>query len=188
MPPKLPWFNRVPVEEVQPQLIIEVEQLPEQPYIPQAAPEGLPAYAARNYDYFLSQQGRVDERAEFIRRGLVPTNNLRQYFDDSQPLELTPGHPWPLNRHNQPFGPIIDELRAEQPELWERAASIYQTTSQLSKQYRDLLWGGKRDEADQVAAAFDDQVWLDREIFSEIFLIIAPRMEAKGIDPLSACI
>ena len=147
-----------------------------------------PDYATRNVEYFLGHPSDAEDREEYERRGPVPTNNLNLYIVDDPDPEFAPGIPNPHDYRQRSFGPIIETLRQEHSELWDEARDAIQLSNALLREYGRLLSEGKKDEAAGLSVATDEAVWTRREACDRIFRIIAPQMQAAGIDPLEICI
>jgi len=153
--------------------------------------EHTPGYVRTNFEYFYASAADVEKRQEFIRRGITPTNNLRKYFDISQPEYWKPeqGIRNPLHRNTHPFGHILERLEFEQPDLWGRAVAAEQAYETAHKQnlatiHRD---GHTDEELAAAAMALETATWHNRAVMSEVFDVIAPQMQAEGFDPISAC-
>lgn len=153
-------------------------------------PADVPAYVKANFDYFYPSQADRELRQEFIRRDIIPTNNLRKYFDLSQKEYWKPGVRNPFHRNTHPFGHIISRLMTESPELWERAVAAEQGYEQARKQHSAalLVHGRDSDVVASLKAALDEATWHNRAVMSEVFTVIAPQMEFENFEPVSACI
>ena len=147
----------------------------------------LPGYAVRNFDYFLGRPDQADKRAEMMARGLIPINNLGLFFTEQDP-ELAPGIRNPMCRANQPFGHLIDRLCEGQPELWQRAVEAEQASVDASNALWRTLEAGDPNARATVMEAAKATHWHRTEVLNEVFRILAPQMEAEGLDPLSACL
>jgi hypothetical protein len=148
-----------------------------------------PSYGTRNMDYFLGHPADADEREAYERRGLIPTNNLNLYIVDEPNPEFAPGIPNPHDYRQRSFGPIIEALRQTYPELWEKAVGAIRQAQVRLEEYSALLTEGrKKEEEAELAATAEEAVWERRKACDEIFRIIAPQMEAAGLDPMEICI
>lgn len=155
-------------------------------------PADTPDYVRANFEHFYHRPNDRQKGLLFIRLGITPTNNLHRYFDETQG-EFLPDAPTVPNwqhRNSHPFGHIIDRLRVEQPDLWARALKSerdYKTAYSEHKEARS-----SNEHTDHIplvtAKALEAATWHNRAVMSEVFSIIAPQMQAEGIDPVTACV
>jgi len=148
-------------------------------------PNDYPDYGIRNLDYFFGREADSKTRAEYLRRGLIPTNNLSVYFVDEPLAELAPGIPNTYDYRQKPFGATIQNFKQAHPDLWEAAkASAQETTSAMRQHTKALL---EHTDATDLQMAADQASWNKAEIYDRVFRIIAPQLQAAGIDPLEVC-
>lgn len=145
-----------------------------------------PDFGKRILDAFYPDHD--EQRKAFEDRGLIPTNNLNLYIKDDPKPELDLGFPNIHDYRQRSFGFAIEELKNEHPDLWERAKVAIAESGRLRSKYSDLLWEQKREEAKAMEEALDSAIWAARQACDEIFRIIAPKLEAVGIDPLEICV
>ncbi len=158
--------------------------MPEQP--PQ-----IPGYAQRILDHFMGRPEDAEMRAEYIRRGLVPTNNLSLLIVDDPASEIAPGTGIanPFDYRQKPYGHIIDALRTGQPDLWEHAQEVAAESARISELYWQTAsdQGLESPETAGIAAQFEAAGWIKAEVYTQVMHILGPQMEAEGLDPLELC-
>ena len=140
-------------------------------------------------DRFLSNPNDSNDRQEYIRRGLIPTNNLSLYIVDDPPSVLVPGTD--IKNHfdyrQQPFGPMIERLHHEYPELWEQAKLVAQERSDMMSQYWNALATGEGLAAATMKPNVEEAIWRQAEVYTEVITVLAPWLLEAGIDPLDVC-
>lgn len=149
----------------------------------------MPTYEQRLFDYFMGRSEDAEKRAEYIRRGLIPTNNLSLLIVDEPEAELAPGIPNPSDYRQQSYGHLVIALRENQPELWARAKEVAANTEAVQREYWDTMvsQGAESAEARELAAQVEGVGWTKAEVYTEVMHILGPQMEVEGLDPLDIC-
>lgn len=152
-------------------------------------PKAYPDYAVQILDYFYARPETAEERLQYTSRGLIPTNNLAMYIVDSPNPELVTGtgvknH---YDYNQRPFGPVITSFRETNPGLWERAKAAAALSEQLSSRYAELMFSGRREEAEAIAPSSSEAYWAKAAVFDEVIRYIAPDLQDLGIEPLDLC-
>ena len=148
---------------------------------------GYPAFGVRNFERLYGNPQDAALRAEYVRRGIIPTNNLFLYIVDEPKPELAPGIRNTFDYRQRPFGTVISQLRDNSPNLWEQAKKVAAESTRRTTEFSDLLFEGRADEAMLLRAGVDEAYWAKAEVFDTVFRIIAPQLEALGIDPVEVC-
>jgi len=142
-----------------------------------------------NLDAFYRSPGLAEKRQEFIDRGITPTNNLSLYFKDQPAREIMAGtdipNPFDYNRFS--FGPAICWLRDTHSDVWEEGKEVIAYNVEKLGRYADLMFSGKREEADAMREEVDEAFWRQAEVMSRAFNLMLPELEAAGVDPLDVC-
>jgi len=146
-----------------------------------------PEYGQQIFDRLYAHPQDAKLRDEYIQRSLIPTNNLSQYFVDNPKPELAPGIQNPFDYRQKPFGPIITEFRETYPDLWARAIETAAESERRVSTYSDLLFAGEQDKAMTLYADLEEAYWIRAEVYDQVIRIIAPQLEAAGIDPIEVC-
>lgn len=150
-----------------------------------------PPYEQRLFDYFLSRPQDAERRAAYISRGLIPTNNLSLYIVDDPNAEIIPGsgvsNPW--NWRQKSFGHLIEALKTDQPELWERAKEVTATSGALIKKYWEVASTNGLENSEVVALQLQCNTaqWEHATVYTRIIEILGPQLDAEGIDPIELC-
>lgn len=147
----------------------------------------LPDYGMRILDYFY-KEGSSDQknRDDYLKRGLIPTNNLSLYIVDEPKTEIGPGIRNPFDYHQKPFGVIIENFKSSNPELWNDAKTTKENYNEAIQNYVTLLQSGKPISPDVKS---DAEMLLLRksEVYDKVIRIIGPQLLAISIDPLDLC-
>lgn len=146
-----------------------------------------PEYGWKILDRLYAHPQDAELRAGYIQRGLIPTNNLSQYFVDDPKPELAPGIRNPFDYRQKPFGPIITRFRETYPDLWAHARETAAESERRVSTYSDLLFAGERDKAMTLYADLEEAYWTRAKAYDQVIRIIAPQLEAAGIDPVEVC-
>lgn len=151
-----------------------------------------PSYAERLFDHFMGRPEDTEKRAEYMRRGLIPTNNLCLLIVDEPAAEMVPGTgiPNPHDYRQKPYGHILEALKTDQPEVWEQAKEVTaQRTARMSSYWGALFRDryAENPETQEIAAQCEAIEWDEAEVYTCVIQILAPQLEAEGFDPLEIC-
>jgi hypothetical protein len=150
------------------------------------------SYDQRLFEHYMGRPEDTEKRAEYVRRGLIPTNNLNLLIVDEPAAELAPGAgiPNPHDYRQKPYGHILEDLKTNQPEVWEQAKEVSAQSRALMSSYWDTISGDhdtKSVEAKEIAAQCEATGWAEAEVYTCVMQILAPQLEAEGFDPLEIC-
>lgn len=150
------------------------------------APTELPAYGMDILNTFYGGPADADKRAEYLKRGIIPTNNFARYVIND-PENMPTNAPDSHNYLHKPFGPALEDFRQTHPELWEQARKTSLVSRELMVTFTELLGDGERERAMAMRTDVDEAHWAMEEACDAAFRILAPQLEAQGIDPLDVC-
>lgn len=151
-----------------------------------------PTYEQRAYDYYLGRPDQAEKRAEYISRGLVPTNNLSLLIVDEPRAEIAPGTgiPNPYDYTQQPYGPMIEALKNDHPELWEQAKEATAKCTELLDLHWDTISKDNdttSEAAKEIASQCEIAGWHKAEVYTQVIHILGPQLDAAGIDITEIC-
>jgi len=143
---------------------------------------------ATNINYFYGHAADAETRIEYFRRNIIPTNNLSLYIEDDPEPEMAPGIANPFDYRQRPFGPAIVQLRQTHPELWGQAKAAIAQRHEVFDRFTSLLHSNQRSQALALQAEAEAAHWQQAEVLDRVFRIVAPQVEALGVDPLQLCV
>ena len=143
--------------------------------------------AIANLDAYCGRPEDSARRQEYIDRRLIPTNNLCMYFFDTSQHELAPGIPNPYDYRRRAFGDVLQRFRDTFPELWEEGRQAAEVRSAAMSEFVHVFMSSGEEAAAEQKEAAARAIWKKEEVFTRIYQLLVPELEASGIRPLDIC-